>query len=159
MRKILAFLLSVVLFVTFVLPAFSQPSESAYDAVDPFIGTGADGNTFPGATLPFGMIQWSPDTRADGWYHFGDKTTRGFSLTHISGAGCPIYGDVPILPLPFYAVTEHANVGSRSNELELPFTHESEQAHPGYYSVEAVGGATTELTVTERAGIARFSRA
>src|SRR5438552_7614373 len=78
--------------------ALAQSNSIAYNSVDPFIGTGADGNTFPGATLPFGMIQWSPDTRPDGWYHYGDKTIRGFSLTHISGAGCPLYGDVPVLP-------------------------------------------------------------
>src|SRR5207247_2626479 len=76
--------------------------------VDPFIGTGegkiprpgtrgASGNTFPGATAPFGMIQWSPDT-ASPWYRYSDKTIRGFSLTHFSGAGCPNNEDLPILP-------------------------------------------------------------
>src|SRR6476620_2549508 len=115
-----------------VVSAFSQPSTSAYDAVDPFIGTGADGNTFPGATLPFGMIQWSPDTRSDGWYHFGDKTTRGFSLTHISGAGCPIYGDVPILPWPQYSLYTHASMGQSADHDALSFSHESEVAHPGF---------------------------
>jgi len=77
-----------VLFVSSVVVAQTSSSfpNLAYDSVDPFIGTGADGNTFPGATLPFGMIQWSPDTRPDGWYHYSDKTIRGFNLTHISGA-------------------------------------------------------------------------
>ena len=131
--------------------AFTQNSSSPYDSVDPFIGTGADGNTFPGATLPFGMMQWSPDTRPDGWYHFGDKTVRGFSLTHISGAGCAIYADVPILPWP-KAITESDD----PTQFTVAYSHDKEVAHPGYYSVQLDNGVQTELTVAERAGIARF---
>src|SRR5256885_10498927 len=70
--------------------------------VDPFIGTAGGFNTFPGADVPFGMIQWSPDTqnRHDGGgYDHGDNTFRGFSLTHMSGPGCGGYGDIPILPI------------------------------------------------------------
>jgi predicted alpha-1,2-mannosidase len=122
-----------------------------YDAVNPFIGTAADGNTFPGASLPFGMLQWGPDTRADGWYHHADRTIRGFSLTHISGAGCPIYADVPILPW----TGEVTDPGS-SPDYALAFSHGREQAHPGYYAVEFDNGVKTELTVTTRAGIGRF---
>jgi putative alpha-1,2-mannosidase len=111
---------------------FAQGSApSAYDSVDPFIGTAADGNTFPGATLPLGMMQWGPDTAKDGWYHYPDKTIRGFSLTHISGAGCSIYADVPILPW----TAEVKDPGS-SPSYALSFSHDHEQAHPGYYSVE-----------------------
>ncbi len=133
---------------------------SAYDSVDTFIGTGADGNTFPGATLPFGMMQWSPDTRPDGWYHYGDKTIRGFSLTHISGAGCPVYADVPILPWPIYDGGSGPVVSNTFDDTALIFSHEHEAAHPGYYSVEANTasdtGVKTELTVTAHAGIGRF---
>jgi len=132
-------------------PACSQANSSAYDAVDTFIGTGADGNTFPGATLPFGMIQWSPDTRPDGWYHFGDKTIRGFSLTHISGAGCPIYGDVPILPW-----TKEVTASDDPSQFTSAYSHDKEAAYPGYYSVQFEDGAKAELTVAERAGIGRF---
>jgi predicted alpha-1,2-mannosidase len=113
-----------------------------YDAVNPFIGTAGGGNTFPGATLPFGMMQWGPDTRADGWYHYEDKSIRGFSLTHISGAGCPLYADVPILP---------------GTGEALPLDHAREQAHPGYYSVGFPDGMRVELTATDRAGIGRFT--
>ncbi len=67
--------------------------------VNPFVGTDGDGNTFPGATVPFGMVQWSPDTKKDGFYRYGEKTVRGFSLTHLSGAGCPAYADFPFLPV------------------------------------------------------------
>ncbi len=141
----------VFFFIFGVLPVLSQSGSSAYDSVDPFIGTGADGNTFPGATLPFGMIQWSPDTRPDGWYHFRDKTFRGFSLTHISGAGCPIYGDVPILPW-----TKQIADGDDPAGLTSAYAHEKEVAHPGYYAMQSDDGVKTELTVAERAGIARF---
>ena len=76
----------------------SQSSTSPYDSVDPLIGTAGGGNTFPGATLPFGMVQWSPDTNTDAWYKYDEKQLYGFSLTHISGAGCPLYGDFAVLP-------------------------------------------------------------
>ncbi len=150
------------LFVSSVVVAQTSSSfpNLAYDSVDPFIGTGADGNTFPGATLPFGMIQWSPDTRPDGWYHYSDKTIRGFSLTHISGAGCSVYADLPILPWPIYEGGSGPVVGSTFDDTALIFSHEHESAHPGYYSVESNTvsdtGVKTELTVTQHAGMGRF---
>ncbi len=117
-------------------------AATPYDTVDVFIGTGADGNTFPAATVPFGMMQWGPDTRADGWYRYDDKTIRGFSLTHISGAGCPIYADLPILP---------------GNGEPLALDHAREQAHPGSYSIGFADGMRVELTTATRAGIGRFT--
>jgi predicted alpha-1,2-mannosidase len=122
-----------------------------YDAVNPFIGSAAGGNTFPGASVPFGMLQWGPDTNADGWYHYTDQTIRGLSLTHISGAGCPIYADVPILPW-----TGEVKGPGSSPDFALAFSHDREQAHPGYYAVEFGNGVKTELTVTVHAGIGRF---
>jgi Glycosyl hydrolase family 92 N-terminal domain/Phage integrase family len=93
-------------------------AQTAYDAVDPFIGTTGDGNTFPGASLPFGMIQWSPDSGSDGWYFYDKASITGFSLTHLSGAGCPLYGDFPILPWTGELTTSPA---ATPNELpELP---------------------------------------
>ena len=88
----------IFLLVLSVLPAFAQSARSPYDSVDPLIGTAGGGNTFPGATVPFGMIQWSPDTGHEGWYFYPEKQIYGFSLTHISGAGCPLYGDFAVLP-------------------------------------------------------------
>jgi predicted alpha-1,2-mannosidase len=156
MRTILIFVLLTVV----VAAAQTGASPSAYDSVDTFIGTAADGNTFPGATLPFGMMQWSPDTRPDGWYHYGDKSIRGFSLTHISGAGCPVYADVPILPWPIYGGGSGPMVSNSFDDTSLFFSHAHETAQPGYYSVEAntasETGVKTELTVTEHAGIGRF---
>ena len=71
--------------------------------VDPFIGTGGHGHTFPGPTLPFGMVQLGPDTRLTGWdgcsgYHFDDSVVYGFSHTHLSGTGASDYGDILLLP-------------------------------------------------------------
>ncbi len=90
--------LRICLIVSSILPALAQSNRSAYDSIDPLIGTAGGGNTFPGATLPFGMIQWSPDTGHEGWYFYNEKQITGFSLTHLSGAGCPLYGDFAVLP-------------------------------------------------------------
>jgi predicted alpha-1,2-mannosidase len=135
-----------------LLPVAAQ--STPYDSVDPIIGTAGGGNTFPGATLPFGMIQRSPDTGSDAWYDYGAKRIYGFSLTHLSGAGCPLYGDFPVLPWPGeLTVSPHA-----SRELYTqPFDHAQESAHPGYYGLTLANGVRVELTVTERAGIARFT--
>lgn len=132
--------------------AFSQ-TQSAYDAVDPFIGTAGGGNTFPGAALPFGMVQWSPDTGNDGWYSYDKSKIYGFGMTHLSGAGCPLYGDVPILP-----ITEELNASPASalESYAQNFEHAREEAHPGYYSVALANGIEIALTVTDRAGIARI---
>jgi predicted alpha-1,2-mannosidase len=126
---------------------------SPYDAVNPFIGTAADGNTFPAATLPFGMMQWGPDTRAGGRYNYADKSIRGLSLTHISGAGCPLYADVPVLPW----TAEIADSTSLPDTYTLAFSHNNEQAHPGYYAVQFDNGVKAELTTAMRAGIGRFT--
>ena len=142
------------LICVFLLMAFltlEVAAQTAYESVDPFIGTAADGNTFPAATVPFGMMQWGPDTAADGWYRYADKTIRGFSLTHISGAGCSVYADVPVLPW----VGELQEAGSSKN-YALPFAHTREQAHPGFYAVKFDNGISTELTVASRSGMGRI---
>jgi len=126
--------------------------------VDPMVGTGSGGDvvgqvdTYPGAALPFGMIQWSPDTgsRPDGGgYADTDTSITGFSLTHVSGPGCAIGGDFPILPL---AGALPADPGSAS----ATFSHSTESAHPGSYAVTA-GGIRTQLAVTDRTGVASFT--
>jgi putative alpha-1,2-mannosidase len=143
------------LFVLSVVRAVSAQSPAGpYEAVDPFIGTASDGNTFPGATLPFGMIQWSPDTNPEAWYKYGDKRIRGFSLTHVSGAGCPLYGDFGVLPTTSELST---SPGANFAPYALGFDHAREQAHPGYYEVTLANGVRVELTVADRAGIARFT--
>ncbi|WP_416964451.1 GH92 family glycosyl hydrolase [Streptomyces sp. Agncl-13] len=126
--------------------------------VNAFVGTapggpdfghgGGAGNTFPGASAPLGGMQWSPDTVTyqHGGYSYGDNRIRGFSLAHISGAGCAAYGNVPFMPTqdaepPAYATFSHAN----------------EQAAPGSYHVTFDNGIGTDLTTTQRSGIARFT--
>ena len=129
---------------------FSTP----YDSVYPIIGTDGGGNTFPGATLPFGMIQWSPDTNTDAWYIHSDKQITGFGLTHVSGAGCPLYGDFAVLPTPLDLT---ASPGTAIAPYAAAFDHTNEQAHPGYYALTLADGIRVEITVAQRAGIARFT--
>ncbi len=125
--------------------------------VNPFSGTKTNGETFPGASAPFGMIQWSPDTgpaRRQAGYKYGDSLITGFSLDRLSGAGCP-YGDnfgfVPLLN----ASGIRPPVG-RAGFL-LPFSHANETARPGYYSVKLDDGIKVELTTTQRSGFGRFT--
>lgn len=139
-----------------MLPCVSTMAQSTlagYDAADPMIGTAGGGNTFPGASLPFGMMQWSPDTNKDAWYIYGDKQIRGFSLTHLSGAGCPLYGDFAVLPA---TATLSGSPGADFAPYAAAFDHSKEEAHPGYYAVTLANGVRVEITVSERSGIARF---
>jgi predicted alpha-1,2-mannosidase len=131
----------------------TQSISGPYDAVDPFIGTSGGGNTYPGASLPFGMMQWSPDTNHDAWYVYSDKQIEGFGLTHISGAGCPLYGDFAVLPVTRELTT---SPGTKLDPYAAGFDHGKEVAHPGYYAVTLTNGIRVEITVAERAGIARF---
>jgi predicted alpha-1,2-mannosidase len=138
------------------LPAMwvrAQSASPAYDAVDPIIGTDGGGNTFPGASLPFGMVQWSPDTNTDAWYIHSEKQLYGFSLTHISGAGCPLYGDFAVMPTSDALAS---SPGANFAPYAAAFDHATEEAHPGYYAVTLSNGVRVEITVTDRAGIARF---
>ena len=128
--------------------------------VDTFVGTGVGGqsvgsiDTFPGADMPFGMVQWSPDTThrpSGGGYSYTDSAISGFSLTHMSGPGCAVYGDIPILPTV-------GAVGSDPGAATAPFSHSTEVASPGNYAV-TVGRppVRVELAVTTRTGLGRFS--
>jgi len=131
------------------LAACTQQPKADYvtDAakyVDPFIGTGGHGHTFPGATVPFGMVQFSPDTRMNDWdgcsgYHTSDNTILGFSTTHLSGTGCSDYGDFRFMPFDSLAT----------------FKHENEDAQAGYYSVVLDDGVKVELTAGDRVGMMR----
>jgi len=119
---------------------------------NPFVGAQTSGNTFPGADVPFGMVQWSPDTptRLDtGGYDYEDTSIIGYSLTHFSGTGGPIEGDVPILPVVGTVPVDPANATE-------PLHHDDEAASPGYYSLVA-GGVRTQLTTTTRSGMAIFT--
>ena len=130
--------------------------------VNPFIGTGGHGHTFPGATMPFGMVQLSPDTRIDNWdgssgYHYSDDIIYGFSHTHLSGTGIPDGCDILFMP-----VSGPANFHARPGEKELrnyaaKFSHSNEAAEPGYYRVRLDDGIVAELTATTRVGFHRYT--
>src|ERR1019366_9208191 len=111
-------------------------------------------DTFPGADFPFGMVQWSPDTSPDrakgGGYNYSDSHISGFSLTHLSGPGCPEYGDIPVLPTV-------GAIGSKPGSTTQSFTHDlNEQASPGFYQTDDGQQVLTQLTVTPRTGYGVF---
>ena len=132
--------------------------------VHPLDGTGTGSVTpgtvgeFPGADLPFGMMQWSPDTtpnavQSGGGYDVSDSSIGGFSLTHLSGTGCPSYQDVPILPTV-------GAVGTTPESASQPFSHHDEEAAPGRYQVALNPGPSSigvSLAVTTRTGIAQVT--
>ncbi|MFF5029432.1 lectin [Streptomyces collinus] len=123
---------------------------SPADLVNPFIGTSNDANDFPGADVPFGMVQWSPDTSSrppGGGYEYKDSSITGFSLTHLAGPGCGAAGDIPVLP----------TVGAVDNAATASFSHAGETATAGSYKVALDNKVTTELTATTRSGMARFT--
>ncbi len=145
-------------------PAADQsalPSNPA-GLVDPLDGTGTGPvspgtvGEFPGADLPFGMIQWSPDTTPNlaasgGGYSSVDTGISGFSLTHLSGTGCPSYQDVPILPTV-------GPIGSDPEATSASFSHTTEHASPGQYGVTlGPSHVAAALTVTTRTGLSRFT--
>ena len=119
--------------------------------------TSGGGNTFPGAEVPFGMVQWSPDTlpnrSAGGGYNYGDTTLDGYSLTHISGPGCGAAGDVPILP-----ITGTLPTGDPNN-VTTPFTNTGEIAQAGYYSAQSnqPSTITSQFTATPHSSMGQFT--
>jgi predicted alpha-1,2-mannosidase len=124
-------------------------------AADQGTGGGA-GNDFPGADAPFGMVQWSPDTvtMQPGGYYYQDNRIRGFSLTHLSGAGCYTYQDVPFMPVVGQVTDSPA---TNPNKYVSTFSHANESASPGYYGVTLGNGAKVELSATQRTGSGRFT--
>ncbi len=138
-------------------PAKKDTSLISY--VNPFIGTGGHGHTYPGATMPFAMMQLSPDTRLDGWdgcsgYHFSDKHIYGFSHTHLSGTGVSDYGDILLMP----TTSVQFNNGSDGKKgYRSRFSHKNEVAQPGFYKVLLDDTSVdVELTVSERSGIHKY---
>jgi predicted alpha-1,2-mannosidase len=129
--------------------------------VDPFIGTGGHGHTFPGPTRPFGMVQLSPDTRLDGWdgcsgYHYSDNVIYGFSHTHLSGTGVSDYGD--ILIMPFRGEVRWNNGADGTPGYGSRFDKDTEKARPGHYEVYLKDPEIrVELTATERVGFHRYT--
>ncbi|MFC5863681.1 GH92 family glycosyl hydrolase [Acidicapsa dinghuensis] len=151
---------------------WSQPAPNAAKAdptsmVDPMIGTGPEGHTFPGATVPFGMVQLSPDTQirpfkqSYKWaagYRYEDTTILGFSHTHFSGAGHSDLGDVLLQPISGDVRLDPGEIGKPGSGYRSRFSHDQEHAEPGYYAVTLLDyGVRAELTATTRVGVHRYT--
>jgi predicted alpha-1,2-mannosidase len=143
--------------VALAQPAFARadPPPAAGDLtqlVNPFVGTENFGNTFPGASAPFGMVQVSPDTGGQGGYDYKGSSIYGFSQTHLSGVGCGVVGELPIMP------TTGAMTTGNYSSYASPFSHDDETATPGYYRVGLSRyDIDAELTATDRTGWQRYT--
>src|SRR5688500_13690627 len=146
-----------------LLTAAAQQPRDFTRHVNPFIGTGGHGHTFPGATVPFGMVQLSPDTRIDNWdgssgYHYSDNIIYGFAHTHLSGTGIPDGCEILFMPTvgepQFFAKEGDKSV----NGYAAKFSHANEKAEPGYYSVKLNDDELlVELTATKSVGFHRYT--
>jgi predicted alpha-1,2-mannosidase len=158
-RKILL-LLSLAIFAL-SLRAQSQKDFTRY--VNPFVGTGAHGHTFPGATVPHGFVQLSPDTREANWdgssgYHYSDSIIYGFSHTHLSGTGIPDYCDILFMPTTGAPQLSAKGGEKAENGYASKFSHQNEKAESGYYSVKLDDdNIFAEMTATARAGFHRYT--
>lgn len=149
MKKILVVLLGIV--------AHNLFSQNYSQYVNPFIGTGGHGHTFPGAIVPFGMVQLSPDTRVDGsWdgcsgYHYSDSVIYGFSHTHLNGTGVSDYGDIMLMPTMGNPTLDNKDYSSK-------FSHKNEKASAGFYSVKLdKNNIDVRLTTTKRVGYHEYT--
>jgi predicted alpha-1,2-mannosidase len=153
-----------------ILASCTGPSATNSDVekltrfVNPFIGTGYHGHTFPGAAFPFGQVQLSPDNGTQGWdwcsgYHYSDSIIAGFSHLHLSGTGIGDLADISFLPV----TSEITFINGEKNadfvrRYAGQYSHNDEVAEPGFYAVTLKNnGVKAELTVTERAGMHRYS--
>lgn len=155
--------------VAFVLCALVAPRAGGASPADPLafadptIGTGGHGHTYPGASVPFGMVQPSPDTRTDGWdwcsgYHRSDTSILGFSQTHLSGTGVGDMLDVLLMPTRGPLTLEPGTLEKPEAGYRSRFSHADETASPGYYAVRlADTGIRVELTATERVAVHRYT--
>ena len=131
--------------------------------VNPFVGTAKNGHTYPGATLPFGMVQLSPDTRVEGWdacsgYHYSDSAILGFSHLHLSGTGVADYGDVLLMPTVGTLRLQPGDPHRGIRGYWSRFRHSEESASPGFYSVKLDDyNIRVELTATTRVGVHKYS--
>ncbi|MCU7729592.1 GH92 family glycosyl hydrolase [Actinoplanes sp. KI2] len=134
-------------------PSAARAGEpSPVDLVRPFVGTENFGNTFPGASAPFGMVQVSPDTGGQGGYDYRQSAIYGFSQTHLSGVGCGVAGELPVMPTTGPVTSVDPNV------YKSAYSHTDEEASPGYYRVGlSTYGITAELTATARTGWQRYA--
>jgi putative alpha-1,2-mannosidase len=140
----------------------APPAENLLRYVDPFIGTAAHGHVYPGATVPFGAVQLSPDNGTQGWdwcsgYNYIDDTIAGFSHTHLSGTGIGDLCDISMMPT-LAPVDFNVPVDDyKTAPYAAKFSHDNETASPGYYRVELDQGIKVELTAARHAGVQRYT--
>ena len=152
----------IVLFIAGIFgTSFAGINPTSY--VNPFIGTDDHGHTFPGAALPGGLVQLSPDTGIKGWdwcsgYHYSDSTIMGFSHLHRSGMGAGDWGDILLMSTTGKLKVEPGTKENPGEGYQSKFSHQEEKASPGYYSVTLKDyRIKAELTVSERAGFHRYT--
>jgi predicted alpha-1,2-mannosidase len=157
-RACLLFLLA---FSLTLQPLHAYTLQTLTTNVQPLNGTDNGGDTFPGAVVPFGMVQWSPDTTSlweSGGYLYSDTQIVGFSLDHLSGAGCTYGGDFAFSPILGSVTTSPgASANNGKANFASTFSHANEIATPGYYSVHFANGILSEFTATTRTGFGRFT--
>ncbi len=155
-------LLSVMFLIFSLFEIVGQTNMDFTKYVDPMIGTNGHGHTFPGVTLPYGMIQLSPDTRIETWdgcsgYHYSDSTILGFSLTHYSGTGAPGGGDFMFMPTTGKVNLDAGDEGNTKTGYRSSFSHKNEKTEVGYYSVILDNySIKVELTGTKRVGLQKY---
>lgn len=160
MKKFVCFLFALVFFISCVDKKIEQENESLTQFVNPFIGTDGPGNTYPGATVPFGMVQLSPDIGIPGWdriagYYYQDTIISGFSHTHLTGTGAGDLYDILVMSTNSRSIKRIEENGYRPYSK---FSHEKESASPGYYTVDLLDfGIKAEMTATDRVGVHRYT--
>lgn len=132
--------------------AITSHAQKLTDKVDVFLGTGGHGHVYPGATVPFGMVQLSPDNGKEGWdwssgYHYSSDTIAGFSHTHLSGTGIGDWCDISVMPF----------LKEGTKNVRSSFSHKAESGRPGYYKVKLDNGILCEMTATERNGFHKYT--
>ncbi len=161
MKKTIIYIFSITLILQGCKNKATKEDLTQY--ADPFIGTAYVGHTHPSAQLPFGMVQVGPDTGTDTWEHCAgyfneDSSILGFSHTHLSGTGCPDMGDIMFMPVTGPVTFYQGDKENTSTGYRSAFSHDSEEAHPGYYKVQLDDyNIEAELTATERVGFHRYT--
>lgn len=146
-------------YLFFIIPlciqGFEGRAQKLTQYINPLIGTGGHGHTFPGACVPFGMVQLSPDNGTEGWdwcsgYNYADTTIAGFSHMHLSGTGCGDWTDISVMP-------HTALIDDTFKYFRVGFSHKNESAEAGFYHVKLNNGVDVNLTATERCGMHQYT--
>jgi len=156
------YVLTAIMVLNFTAVVGSAKTQDHTQKVNVFVGTDDHGHTFPGATVPHGMVQLSPDTRTTTWdgcsgYHYSDKSIMGFSHIHYSGVGSGGGADILLMPTMGRVLLTAPESASNISGYRASFSHANEKALPGYYSVTLDNGIRAELTATTRTGLHKYT--